>query len=367
MKTGGTPLFLVVTLWVSGWLFQSVPSPERPKPPSRGTTFASQIASLSERPGYFDTDNLISNERSYLHVMPELRRAGFRGGAYIGVGPDQNFSYIAAINPSIAFIIDVRRDNMLLHLLFKALFHMSRTRVEYLSLLLGRPVPRNVDRWRNAPIDRILTYIDGARVDAASNEKVRGQITETIVGFGVPLSPEDLDTIARFHRRFIDAGLELRFQSTGRPPQSYYPTYRELLLAREPDGRAGNYLAFEEAFQTLKGLQTRDLIIPVVGNVSGPSALAAIGSLMAQRGDLLTAFYASNVEFYLFGEGTFRDFVTNLRRVPHSNSSLIIRSVFGGYFRGTGSSSSHTQPVATMLDAVQNGRIRSYRDLIELL
>ena len=101
-------------------------------------TFASRVAQLSEPGGYFDTDNLISNERSYLHVVPALRDPGLAGGAYIGVGPDQNFSYIAQVKPNIAFIVDLRRDNLLLHLVFKALFSLSETRVDYLSLLFGR-------------------------------------------------------------------------------------------------------------------------------------------------------------------------------------------------------------------------------------
>jgi hypothetical protein len=80
--------------------------------------FADRIAALSEPGGYFDTDNLVSNEASYVRVVPELVQRKVRGGAYIGVGPDQNFTYIAATRPSIAFILDIRRDNMLLHLLF---------------------------------------------------------------------------------------------------------------------------------------------------------------------------------------------------------------------------------------------------------
>src|SRR5437868_7743019 len=102
------------------------------------TPFASAIAALSEAGGYFDTDNLISNESSYLQVIPELQRRGVHGGAYIGVGPDQNFTYIAEVRPAIAFIIDIRRDNILLHLFFKALFQLSRTREDYLSMLFGR-------------------------------------------------------------------------------------------------------------------------------------------------------------------------------------------------------------------------------------
>ena len=109
------------------------------------SSFAAQVAALSEPAGYFDTDNLISNERSYLDVVPDLKKRGVKGGAYVGVGPDQNFSYIAAIRPEVVFIVDVRRDNLLLHLLFKSLFTLARTRVEYLAMLLGRPVPADAE------------------------------------------------------------------------------------------------------------------------------------------------------------------------------------------------------------------------------
>ena len=97
------------------------------------TTFAGMVARLSEPAGYFDSDNLISNETSYLHAVSHLRAGGVKGGAYIGVGPDQNFSYIAAIRPTIAFMIDIRRDNLLMHLMFKALFERSQNRFEFLS------------------------------------------------------------------------------------------------------------------------------------------------------------------------------------------------------------------------------------------
>ena len=108
----------------------------------------------------------------------------------------------------------------------------------------------------------------------------------------------------------------LRFESTGRPPQSHYPTYRELLLATDALGERSNYLASEESFQFIKTLQQRDLVIPVVGDLSGPRALAAIGTLLRQRGQRLSAFYASNVEFYLFGDARFDRFVSNLGSLP---------------------------------------------------
>jgi hypothetical protein len=308
-------------------------------------TFAGQVAALSEPAGYFDTDNLISNERSYLQVLPDLDRRQIRGGAYIGVGPDQNFSYIAGIRPDIAFIVDIRRDNLLLHLLFKALFAGSRTRVEYLARLFGRPVPPDVDGWRTATIDRLAAFIDAGVPERQATAALREQVDAVIRESGIPLSAGDLATIDRFHRRFIDAGLGLRFESLGRAPQSYYPTYRQLLLETDSDGRQRNYLASEEAFQVVKSLEGADRVIPVVGNLSGPSALPAIGRLLAERHQELTAFYTSNVEFYLERQGTYAVFGTNLARIPHASRSVIIRSIFG---RG-GGSYSVLQPVNELL------------------
>jgi hypothetical protein len=317
-----------------------------PAPQTR-TTFAAEIASLSESGGYFDTDNLISNERSYLDVLPDLDKQNVRGGVYIGVGPDQNFSYIAHVKPSIAFILDIRRDNLLLHLLFKALFEQSHTRVEYLALLFGRPIPGNVNSWRDAPITRLVEYIDKSVAEPKSVDELRARLNRVVKGFGVPLSEKDLTNIDSFHRRFVHSGLELQFQSFNRYSQSYYPTYRDLLLATDPTGRQGNYLASEDAFQFVKSLQDRDCIVPVTGDLSGSSALIAIGRRMSEKGETLSAFYASNVEFYLDRQGTYLRFVNNLGRVPHTNRSVIIRSIFN---RGMGvGSASEIQPVKEVL------------------
>src|SRR5262245_52962726 len=86
--------------------------------PQQISPFAAEIARFSEKEGSFDTDNLISNERDYLRVIPALVAGRVVGGVYLGVGPDQNFSYIARIRPTRAYIVDIRRDNLLLHLLF---------------------------------------------------------------------------------------------------------------------------------------------------------------------------------------------------------------------------------------------------------
>jgi hypothetical protein len=336
------------------------------------STFAATVAALSEPSGYFDTDNLISNERSYLHVAPELRALSAqaaKGGVYIGVGPDQNFSYIAQLRPAFAILIDIRRDNLLLHLLFKALFAESATRVDYLAMLTGRAPPPPGD-WPKASIDQIVKHIDGAsRLGAPALAQLQTRLAGIIAGYGVPLTAADRATIAAFHRRFTDAGLSLQFNSTGRAPQYDYPTLRDLILEVDKKGTHRNFLAAEEDFQFVKSLQARDLVIPVVGNLAGPSALANIAKFLVTSNRQVSAFYTSNVEFYLFRDGSFPNFVANLGRLPHQPGSLIIRSVFpsgrGGAEMTPGyNSASLTQPIQTLLDGYAKGQFRQYWELV---
>lgn len=319
-------------------------------PPEAGVQprarFGDRIEALSEPGGYFDTDNLISNERSYADVLTTLDQPGLHGGAYIGVGPDQNFSYIARLRPSIAFIIDIRRDNLLLHLLFKAIFEQSATRLEYLAHLFGRPVRRDATVHHGGTVEALAAYVDSARPDPSAAAALRRRTAGVIARYGVRLSAQDIATIDRFHRSFIDAGLDLRFRTAGRPPQSHYPTYRDLLLVEAPGGGKGSFLASEEAFGIVKSLQARDLVIPVVGDLAGPKALRAIAGELVRRRQRVSAFYTSNVEFYLARAGTLDTFTDNLARIPRAPGAVVIRSVFG---RFEGGSRSTTEPIDALL------------------
>src|SRR5262245_34406232 len=301
------------------------------EPPPRATRFATAIEQLSEPGGYFDTDNLISNEKSYLDVLPALAAHGVSGGVYVGVGPDLNFSYIARVRPTAAYIIDIRRDNLLLHLLFKAIFAEARTRAEYLSLLTGRAPPIGLT---NAPLDELVQHIDRTTSSRADIDQLRARLDRAIVGFGVPLSRQELASIDRFHRTFVTEGLDLVFESHGRPRSwaagSRYPNFRELLLSTDAQGRKRNFLASEDDFQFLKALQARDAIIPVVGDVAGPTALKGIAAAVVERRERVSAFYISNVEFYLARDGRYARYLENLSHLPHDSRSVLIRSVFGG-------------------------------------
>ena len=68
--------------------------------------FWQMITAMSENGGSFVSDNIISNEVEFQRPIPDLLLAK-PGGVY--VGPEQNFTYITALKPSMAFIVDIRR------------------------------------------------------------------------------------------------------------------------------------------------------------------------------------------------------------------------------------------------------------------
>jgi len=290
--------------------------------------FGLLIDRLSEEGGYFPSDNLVSNETSYLHVLAVLADTGVRGGAYVGVGPDQNFSYIAEIRPDVAFIIDIRRDNLLHHLLFKALFANARNRLDYLCLMLGKPVPENLEEWTAASIDEIVVYVDTARTTLDAFEAASEKLLSTVQSFGVSLSGADLGTIRGIHTMFFDYGLDIRYSNRSRGGMGRFPSWRRLLVETDLEGEQRGYLSDESKFRWLKEFHQSNRLIPVVGDLAGPHALAAIGREVDSRGLDISAFYVSNVEQYLMQGPEFERFAATVARLPIADNAVIIRSYF---------------------------------------
>jgi hypothetical protein len=123
-------------------------SPQRPADtlPAQytDTEFWRIVTELSEPGGSFPYENFVSNEINYQVVIPDVKRLTHPGGVYLGVAPEQNFTYIAAIQPKVAFIFDIRRQNLIELLMYKALFEMAPDRAEFVSRLFSRHIPRVV-------------------------------------------------------------------------------------------------------------------------------------------------------------------------------------------------------------------------------
>lgn len=342
----------------------------RPDSALSDSAFAALHTRLSEEPGYFDTDNLISNETGYLNVIGALDRLGVQGGAYVGVGPDQNYAYLAQVRPEIAFMVDIRRDNALHHLLLKALVERAPTRVEFLAGLVGVAPPPNAAAWAGRSAADIVAWIDAAPADEAVRGALAAEVAEAVVGYGIPLDAADHATIRRFHRTFMEAGLSLRFTSFGRPPRPYYPTYRQLLLETDADGEPASYMVSSDRYRVVRDLHLANRIVPVVGDLAGDHALDELASVLRAWGIPVSAFYASNVEFYLWRAGTFDAWARNLAALPATQEAVLIRSYFPNFGAPHPSSlpgyyaTQTLQPLAAFRAAVAEGGFTSYLDLV---
>ena len=338
------------------------------------------VNDLSEPGGYFRSDNFVSNETTFQHVIPELVKSHPTGGVYLGVGPDQNFTYIVALKPRLSIVTDIRRQNMIEHLMYKAVIELSPTRADFLALLFSRTLPAKIADTTGAPA--LLVAYTAAPADSIVYRKNLAAIKEQLVGrHHFALSTDDLSSLAYVYEAFFEGGPELTYSfSVGRQGRGGYsfgrrmPSYAELMGETDALGTHRSYLASEENYRVLRDLETNNLIVPIVGDFAGEKALRAVGTYLKQHNATVTAFYTSNVEQYLFQQADdWKHFFANVATLPLDARSTFIRAVFNYMgFRDPVSgapgprSTTMLSPILDLLKAVDDGKVQTYYDIIQL-
>jgi hypothetical protein len=294
--------------------------------------------SLSEPNGYFRSDNLVSNEIWLQHVIPDLLKTVQPGRVYLGVGPEQNFTYIAATRPSMVFTVDVRRGNLHLHMMYKALFELSADRADFVSRLFAKKRPAGLSRTSSA-LEIFNAYSEVPTSESLYRENLEAIQKHLVSTRRIPLSDDDLKGIEYVAYSFYWFGPGLHYSSSGGRGSRSMPTYYDLMVGTDASGQSRSYLATEENYLVLRNLHSRNLFVPVVGNFGGPKALRAVGKYLRENGGTVGAFYLSNVEQYLDQQGLWPAFCSNVGTLPLDEHSTFIRSVRGrpmsGSFNGT--------------------------------
>jgi hypothetical protein len=310
---------------------------------------------MSEPDGYFRTDNLLSNELRYPAILPDLVQRVKPGGVYLGVGPEQNFHYIVALRPRMAFVTDVRRGNLHLHLMYKALFELSADRSEFVARLFTKP--RQPLAPEATAVDLMNAYWDVDTSERPVFERnmadIRNHLTKS--PHALPLPPDDLEGIENVYYAFYWFGPSITYNSSsnGRGGNSM-ANFAQLMVAADEGSVTRSFLGSEETFRFMKDLEQRNLIVPVVGNFGGPKALRAVGQYVRNRGAVVSAFYLSNVEQYLRQEWPlYERFCANVASMPLDEQSTFIRSQsggggfgFGGFVNSLGRMAAETQACA---------------------
>ena len=296
--------------------------------------FWALVSSFSEPNGSFRSDNLLSNEIRFQFVIPDLVDVARPGRVYMGVGPEQNFTYIAAVRPALAFIIDIRRGNLDLHLMYKALFELSDDRADFVSRLFSRRRPSDL-RPNATPAQIFSAYLQ-IEPNRELYERNLNDIEAQLASHGFALSTEDVRGVEYVYNAFFTFGPGIQYSSTDGLGATYQPTYVDLMLATDASGRTRGFLSSEESFAYLKDLETRNLIVPVVGNFAGPKAIRAVATYLRQQDATVSAFYLSNVEQYLRLQRAWNTFCANAATLPLDDTSTFIRAGHGGRVaRGT--------------------------------
>jgi len=331
--------------------------------------FWRMVTGFSEPGGVFQPEYM-SNEDSSQFVIPALKQTTRAGGVYLGVGPEQNFTYIAAVHPRIAFLVDIRRDNMLEHLMYKALFELSSDRADFISRLFARKRPAGLDS--NSSVNAIFDAYQSIEADPTFyEENLQAVLTEVAAKHGFSLSEGDKGGIASLMNTFRTAG-PYSLRGTG----DKNLTYALAMTATDLTGAHQSYLASEENFKFIQQLQRRNLIVPVVGDFAGAKALVSIGRYLRDHDATVDVFYASNVERYLWEQGDHcRQFYANAGALPINTSSTFIRSVTSDISRrlgvalpvGAANWRSFLSPIGESLRAFTEGRVRSYREMFEIV
>jgi len=331
---------------------------------------------MSEKGGVFPSENLVSNEPNFQVVLTKLKQRVMPGGVYLGVGPEQNFTYIAAVNPSIAFIIDIRRQNLLQHLMYKAIFELADDRAAFLSLLFSRPRPAGLNE--NSTLEVILNAYKAVPSSAQFAGSNRQRIKDLLVTkHGFALNADDLAALDHIHHIFELYGPETGYGSTleandlTKGPAN--GNFTKIFMATDDQGTNRNFLANEEIFRSIKDMQRHNLIVPIVGDFAGDKALNQIANYLRELKATVNVFYVSNVETYLFRaapgapNGGAQKFYENVAALPLDPSSTFIRvsnndafkQVYPGY-------STHLGSIAETLQAFKENRLHGTRDVFAL-
>jgi hypothetical protein len=353
---------------VSIWLGLAGVAHAQSRPPARldDAAFWSLFVELSEPDGFYADNNFVSNELGLQRVLPKLEQTFEPGGVYLGVGPEQNFSYVAALRPRIAFIVDIRRQNAMEHLLYKALFELTENRADFVSRLFSRPRPPGLDS--ESTVDELFTGYRATPADRALFETTLAAVFRVLVErHGFALDDADRAAVAKVFAAFYEEGPEIHYVFRERDHD--HPSYFEVMQMTDDSGTNWSYLGSEERFQRVKRMQLANLIVPVVGDFAGPRTMRAIADYVRGLGDTIDVFYVSNVEQYLFPDGPWRSFYDNVSTFPLSADAIFIRSFFRAARRCDNPSLPNRTPVtasiANHLEDYRSGEIETECALAE--
>jgi hypothetical protein len=317
------------------------------------------MSDISEPGGYFRIeDNYTSNEMEVGLLYTMLRTSGVSGDVYMGVGPEQNFTYIASVRPKMAFIVDIRRQAVMQHLMYKAMFEMAKDRGDFISILFGKPRPPGIDTTTN--IQKIWETYRTVKSDSVLAAQTYDRVVDRLTKrHGFVFTADEMAQLRAVFNAFYYYGPSISTRGSQGGRGGYGGDFSDLTgFSPDASGQPRSFLSSEDNYQYVKMLHERNLIVPVSGDFGGPKAIRAIASYLKDRHATVRAFYVSNVEQYLFQDGHDKAFYANVAALPVDSASVFIRP-YSMRRTSWGGPTQSLCPISAFLRAVDGGRIQS--------
>jgi hypothetical protein len=273
-------------------------------------TVAAALAATEPATTY-SLDCFVTSEVGHNEVITRCRPLR-PGGAYLGVGPCQNFSYIGALRPSHAVIVDARIDNLLEHLIFKLIFERADTPADYLSLLFSRPLATGTA----ADAGSLLAAFDSAAAPPGLfTANCRALLGELEQRFEVPGAL--MDRARRIYTEFHHRGLSITSVSEQLLASlDYIPDLRTVIASTGCNGASLHFLTSQERYGYVRDLQRADRVVPLLGNITDPVAADSVNGLLADFQTDVTTIYLSNMEEFLLDRYEITSVGVTSRRNP---------------------------------------------------
>jgi hypothetical protein len=313
--------------------------------------------------GPSSADNLMTNEDSVASVVDEISKVVPKGQVYLGVGPDQNYSLMAHLEPSYGFILDYRKKNQLLHLLQKALVENSADRHAYLEHFWNRNLPELPLSLND--IEKEFKILAKQPQNELLVQSAKELVTQTMSKWNI-LNDKEFHEIATIQARLAGPGPDARFLAL-----KMYPTLGSLITMPSRSGQPSHWLASDRTYAAIRKMQLSDQILPIVGDWAGPGAIRRLAEHLKMNQLQVGCIYISDVEFFLLRGGLFQKYLENLSALPRHPESKIIRTStreLNHTERVSGrSSTTVVRSLSRFLKSAKTGKIESWEDLFDVL
>jgi len=237
---------------------------------------------------------------------------------------------------------------------------MSADRADFLSRLFSRKRPDGLTS--TSTVEQLMLAYEAVAADEELYKANLKAVSDWLTSkHGFALHPDDLQGIDYVYKvAFFSGGPDLTYNmgrsgrggGGGRGGFGGGGSYAAIQSLDDGRGVNRGFLGTEANWLALKEFETRNLLVPVVGDFAGPKAIRAVGKYLKEHGGVVSAFYLSNVEQYLNRSGVEDRFLCNVAQLPLDDTSTFIftgAGRYGGGFGGGGGGGLNTTFLRPML------------------